>query len=356
MVLSHCLHALPGPEEPASFTLSAVTASAYVQLTFNCASRAAERPWTPQGPPIQFVHIPKAGGTSLNDLFGYGKPRVDMQGVKVRLHNFPGALSEHQPLQNGTVHLGHQPVGWGASSAQAKPLYIVVLREPLGRAISLYDHMATSAYRKTRSVRMQQVYDRMKHLQTRAEPAARKAGVPSTHTFEWLLARNDPVARHIAFNDSQLDYLVPAPHNRPCTTDLMASVRVAAHVLLRADVVAVTEEARLLEPQLQLHAPTLFGQNSKIPHSNSRVLSRLPQELRNATAQKLRAEPLFQAQALIHDLAQRLARARAMHAQRCLAASEGGEPCAMDCSAHISVEQAGLLGAPVRSLASRVRS
>ena len=298
-MLQYRVPCLPGPEEPASLTLAAVKASTDVQLTFHCASRAAERPWTPKGPPIQFVHIHKAGGTSLYELFGYGvsvKPRADMRGVHICLHNFfvaspPAPVRTNFPvLKKGTIYIGHRPVGFGALSAQAKPLYIVVLREPLARTISLYDYMATSSYRTTRSVRMQQMFDMMKHLQTRAEPAARAAGVPSTHLFEWLLARDDPVARHIAFNDSQLDYLVPVPHNHPCTTDRLNAVRMAAHVLLRADVVAVTEENSLLMPQLRLHSPAHFSQNITVPHANSK--RRLPAAEQDHRPEAARGAPV----------------------------------------------------------------
>ena len=123
-----------------------------------CGSRRVDRPLHRRGVPTQFVHNPKAGGTSIQDFLaqvaahrrvayfeknGGGELRADPP-----RRVWDKAPHQTQMLQtsvpNGQVFVGHRRKGSDMPALDAqRPLFVVVLREPVSVLRSVYQYVAS---------------------------------------------------------------------------------------------------------------------------------------------------------------------------------------------------------------------
>ena len=136
----------PPPSPPPlneKFTVS-FTAAATSRRGFSCASRAADRPFADDGVPTQYVHVPKAAGSTLQMLLAYyvAFPRS--------LLYIKGEVEDHPRTPAGTIFVGHAPIVNDPNSQYAakrafyarNPFFISSVREPMARMLSLYDYRA----------------------------------------------------------------------------------------------------------------------------------------------------------------------------------------------------------------------
>jgi hypothetical protein len=98
--------------------------------------KSEARPGHAKGRPIQFIHVPKAGGTSVQESL---EKWAILHGIPTLLHDGDGP-SWNSPGSRGLL-LGHRGYGFSAKVMEKVPLTIVALREPVSRIISLFDYL-----------------------------------------------------------------------------------------------------------------------------------------------------------------------------------------------------------------------
>jgi len=137
------------PPPPSPPPLNAEFTSMFTEATesdraFSCASRAKDKPFTKFGVPSQYVHVPKAAGSSIQMLLAY------YIAIPQDIFFIVGDVQDYPVNPPGTLFAGHSPmVNSPDSKYQAKrdfyarnPLFMSTIREPLARMISLYDYRA----------------------------------------------------------------------------------------------------------------------------------------------------------------------------------------------------------------------
>jgi len=110
-------------------------------------SQRRYKPGQTPGRPIQYVHIPKAGGTTIQESLIAWATKV---GYSKYLHNgdHDGVWSCPRTIERGIL-MGHR--GFGFCDRMQKrygnnALYMVALREPVSRFRSLFDYFMDNAY------------------------------------------------------------------------------------------------------------------------------------------------------------------------------------------------------------------
>jgi hypothetical protein len=88
------------------------------------------------GHTLLFLHIPKAGGTTLYSVLEKQFPQEACYSVPDRLHpvDLPPNLDQYRLVR---VHQGYDVY----RCFQRKPVYVTMLREPIARAVSYYYHI-----------------------------------------------------------------------------------------------------------------------------------------------------------------------------------------------------------------------
>ena len=138
----------PGSGADDSSTPSGNAVNTYPEKECEQLSRRRERPGVNKGVPVQYVHVPKAGGTTIQDAFaawGHAK------GLHVYLHDgdHEGVWMCPDALVNRGILLGHRGFGFCQRMQRAygdKAFYVVAMREPVSRLRSLFDYFMSHNY------------------------------------------------------------------------------------------------------------------------------------------------------------------------------------------------------------------
>lgn len=154
------LHGIVGPTEGLSEAGSEAEAETEAEVESStdgvsfadpeCAesSRKRERPGIVRGVPVQYVHVPKAGGTTIQEaMTSWGHER----NLHVLLHNgdHEGVWPCPDSVVNRGILLGHRGFGYCQRMQRQygdRALYVVALREPVSRLRSLFDYFMENDY------------------------------------------------------------------------------------------------------------------------------------------------------------------------------------------------------------------
>mmetsp|Transcript_2982 Transcript_2982/g.4029 ORF Transcript_2982/g.4029 Transcript_2982/m.4029 type:complete len:358 (-) Transcript_2982:25-1098(-) len=103
-------------------------------------------PGTKKGIPVQYIHIPKTGGTTIQLYLKRWFPEMFYMQNKVADWDCPSSL-------NAKVLVGHRGFGFCERFTERDMLYIVTVRDPLERFVSQYDYVMRTDYKQFMSVR-----------------------------------------------------------------------------------------------------------------------------------------------------------------------------------------------------------
>lgn len=117
----------------------------------NCAGgkwrwNTENSPGTKNGIPLQFIHIPKTGGTTIQLYLKRWFPKMFYMQNKVTDWDCPMGL-------NAKVLVGHRGFGFCERFKERDMLYVVTLRDPLQRFVSQYDYIMRTGYKQFERVR-----------------------------------------------------------------------------------------------------------------------------------------------------------------------------------------------------------
>eukprot|EP00634_Sargassococcus_sp_CCMP2135_P013059 CAMPEP_0198645248 /NCGR_PEP_ID=MMETSP1467-20131203/1151_1 /TAXON_ID=1462469 /ORGANISM="unid. sp., Strain CCMP2135" /LENGTH=341 /DNA_ID=CAMNT_0044380737 /DNA_START=27 /DNA_END=1052 /DNA_ORIENTATION=+ len=283
------------------WTVRAATKHAYVEVNMTSRGRGFTMD---TAPPVQYIHIPKAGGTTLQASMKFA---IQDTGRKVHLYNSMGRTSgchREQNMIKGQYYAGHASIGYFSYTfRQMSPIYILVTREPIALMISLYDFTATV---RPETIHKAPDFERDVQAFKDREAALNAQGVPYDGMLDKLLQQN---IEHI--KDFHAFYV-------PCDCDMadpQNRTTAALHNVLRVDVVTVLEDFATLVPQLDYHLPWLKPFN--LARSRNKV-GRAPQKIEQDTLESLMNTELYDIQSRIYQFTRTLARARADYATQCL--------------------------------------
>jgi len=311
----------------------------------HCTSRAADAPFTPRGPAVEYIHVPKAGGTSVQHML---QAMASQNNVSHHQRDFEYSLASENTLDRGAIYDGQEPLGWGHAPTPGAFTAVSWRRDHLSLILSLYNYKVRS--RQPMGLILQE-----------RESELRKSGIMDAHMFDALLRRNDPGAMGIANASSSL-FLVPTScyhtsHDPRALGDFRdhrtgaAKMQEALHAvmlqnLVAIDVVAVTEDLdNQLLSQLRWHAPLArlapIGHENANTNAKTGALSRPVQVLSSAVRSILAQHPTFQREEWLCDFAARVAYSRSAHAASCI--KHHVRLCPASCRINVSDKELQLL-------------
>ena len=214
-------------------------------------SRRKEKPGFPDGVPAQYVHIPKTGGTTIQETL---MDWSDGLGLHTYLHN-----GDHEtnwacsdPGVGRGIMLGHRGFGYCARFAgkmRDTALFITALREPVSRFRSLFDY-----------IMLKRDNEPFRHYhEAWLGRELNDIVLEYNRTLGLGLRRSDPRLRGAALMSRLLNQQVAFMCGWDCVAggrsnvSLAQTVRRALENLERADAVAVMEKLDDLVAQLRFH-------------------------------------------------------------------------------------------------------
>lgn len=287
----------------------------------DCAPRtASHRPFAKSGAPVQYVHLPKAGGMTIQTQL---ECMARANGIATHIKNNNNERTTG--MQNGSLYMGHHVVGWGAAPT-SHAFTLVSWRDPLSLVLSLYGYKASFAGNVGPAQHIREV----QYLRS-AEAAMRVRGVAADAMFDTLLREGDSLAWEYAHSSSS-HFLLPLT----CLVDKnsLSAKAIMLKNLARIQVVVMSERLSVqLQPQLRRHAPWLDTlMSGSCGEKKVNVAHRKPQVLSENVSKRMMASSAFQWEVAVSAFAARVAEART--------AQHDGSACAIG----VSSEEKMLLG------------
>jgi len=269
-------------------------------------SRGAAGFTVDSAPPVQYIHIPKTGGTTLQQSLKENLRRrgrtLDVDNT-VDLAKRRAECREDKNMHVGQYFAGHVPIGHFSQTFRTQsPIYVVVVREPVSLLISLYDYRGT--YQISRHT-LPDFEQEVRELQARDASLARQ-GVPEDARLDNLLSRGVEYMHDFKY------------YYYPCTCgvdyDNRTAVEIAMHNLLRIDVVAVLEDVGTLVPQLEFHMPWLRPFSLLATKNKA---ARPSQKLSQESLRAVMSGETYVTESRVYEFAKVVAKARADFVDQC---------------------------------------
>ena len=148
-----------------------------------------------EGAPVQYVHVPKAAGTTIHSyLFDKVVNEFALPQTKLDRRNHPELCPKDDREWSGGLYWGHCPIVSGRGNT--RPLFIVSLREPKARWISNFRYIARNKHH----------FDH--NLLKAAMKLFKQRGYPTSDIFAEMLKTRHPFATSL-LDRSQWSFLVP---------------------------------------------------------------------------------------------------------------------------------------------------
>eukprot|EP00041_Stephanoeca_diplocostata_P014621 m.271826 g.271826 ORF g.271826 m.271826 type:complete len:349 (-) comp19746_c0_seq39:4637-5683(-) len=167
-----------------NFSILNIEGENYIRL--NCASRAIEHPFEPGGISAQFVHVPKAAGTTIEHYLLDLARRNKIQVVR--------SSEEFNPIQSTKFFFGHSRIKLFSSNI-TQPLRITSFRSALSAVESFYRYKSrASRSHYNGNNKVLQAAMRVHQAEGRALDSAhatlRSLGVPQNKSLDYMIRTN----------------------------------------------------------------------------------------------------------------------------------------------------------------------
>lgn len=237
------------------------------------------------GRPIQYVHVPKTGGASVQ---GFLREVARNYSIRVQYHDGPFVAPKSWD-QSSCIVFGHRPFGWEVGFSSRQPFYVVTLRDPVALAVSLFDYVVSHKYK---------IHDQLRD----------SFGKESFSVN--VIRRNENLLKFVTAY--QAEYLIGI---EPCMHDVAVC---ALNNLERADCVGIAEELDQLLLQFQWATGWLGVGSTHFPRANA-----IAPGLKSAVTLKARSiledAARNNADDLVYRRAREISTVLTLRAKRCLA-------------------------------------
>jgi hypothetical protein len=304
----------------------------------DCRSRASERPFN--GTAVQFVHVPKTGGTALVRSI---KSSLKHEHV-YELNEYTGALCRIGASEFGACKRkvkqvstqdffhGHAPIEFGAF--WVRPLYITILREPVANLMSQVAYSYFFCDRQKRSPEAgedAQCQPGRYFTQLGVEMHRLiAAGHPRNGVLQALLSNETwanerslcpdctDVPWQTSFPPLSASFFTPFALRTEPVARLSDStvMRRAVRNLQQVDIVATTESHCDLFVQLRYHAPHLTWAEGEMKNSDTTDPAEI-QLIEMETRRRLMDVPKMRANYDLYQVASSISEAKVKHIQAC---------------------------------------
>lgn len=233
--------------------------------TFDCSSRRKDHPMEQDGAAAQYIHVPKAAGTSIQQYIHVRiAKRFDRPSKKLDRRKHPELCPKDDDGWEGGIYWGHCPIV--SAHGSPKPLFIVSMRKPVDRWISNFNYIVRNKHHFDHKTLMKEMRQVM------------KGGVAKEQVFSTMLRTHHPHALSL-LDRSQWGFLVPmgcpirneTSHIPPLTEE---STKLAKAILLRnllrCDLVVTMDQLDTFVLQMVHHLDTgrLLDDSEHLEHSN----------------------------------------------------------------------------------------
>ena len=223
---------------------------------------------TTQNPvPIQFIHVPKCGGTSITKYF---RKLSRHYGFIVYRRDGCNFLPNNATTYNNskTVYMGHKTFGFNDVLVKHETIKIIVLRDPIKRLISQYDYVTYNKLKGRRGVKLPLNAIINKYRKNKLTYYYRKF-------MDELMYRHSSL-KYLIFNGKYCNYTNIDPSGMEDIYNIIEDneylYNISLNNLKKIDIIGINKNISNIIIQLKFIDKRFNGINlskSKIPHSNS---------------------------------------------------------------------------------------
>jgi hypothetical protein len=338
------------------------TAAAASPRSFTCKSRKDDYPMSKQGVPMQYVHVPKAAGSSIQMLLAY------YVAIPQDLFFIVGEVEDYPHVPPGTMFAGHNPiVNSPDSKFKAKrdffwsnPFFMSTMRDPLPRIVSLYDYHALFNMSMCEGELDEDgYYPRVGYLDIwwpgpsvaicamdeqfhKDEMDALASGVCETCLMDHFFKARHPYVMQLV-RENQYNWFIPRDDfNKQFPTSAESALACAMANALRTDAIINADRFDdTIMPVLKYHAPHLpiemiEEQMGDITQSNVHTDARPPQVLSPESISEIERMPSFIIDQRFYVFAEKITQAREANMYACL---NGDKECSDTCDGVLTEDE-----------------